>query len=66
MSQAQAQLDALEHLLISVLKINGMTLGLRNVFDTAESSIMSSDGPPGTQEKSAAATYLKHLKSQFE
>lgn len=62
----QAQVDALEHLLIAVLKTNGLTLSSARAFETAHGSIMGSDGPPGTDEKSAANTYLEHLKMQFK
>lgn len=61
MSQ-QAQIDALEHLLIAVLKKNKMTLQTESIFESAHGSIFGSDGPPGTTEKTAAASYLEHLK----
>lgn len=64
MSQ-QAQIDALEHLLMAVLKINGMSLNMHKAFDEAESSIMSSDGPPGAEQKTQAREYLAHLRSPY-
>jgi len=64
MSQ-QAQIDALEHLLMAVLRTNVMTLNVGKVFEEAESSIMSSDGPPSAEQKTKATEYLAHLKSPF-
>lgn len=65
MSQ-QAQIDALEHLVLAILKTNTLTLNLNRVVETAEASIMSSDGPPGTTEKVQAREYLDHLLQQFK
>ncbi|WP_256825366.1 hypothetical protein [Pseudomonas juntendi] len=65
MSQQQAQLDALEHLLIGLLKTSGSSIPSKAVFEKAEASLMSEDGPPGTDEKTAARQYLAHLKQQF-
>jgi hypothetical protein len=65
MSQQQAQLDALEHLLIGILKTNGASISSKAAFERAEGSIMSEDGPPGTDEKTAARKYLESLKQQF-
>lgn len=65
MSQ-QAQIDALEHLVLAILKTNTMTLNLNRVVETAEASIMSEDGPPGTTEKTQAREYLDHLLQQFK
>lgn len=63
MSQ-QAQIDALEHLLLAVLKRSKMTLVAETVFEDAKSSIMGSDGPGGPERKTKAAEYLKHLELQ--
>ncbi|SDJ40258.1 hypothetical protein [Pseudomonas abietaniphila] len=63
MSQQQAQIDAVESLLIALLKNNQMSFVSHKVFDDAHSRIMSEDGPPGTSEKTAAADYLGHLKT---
>lgn len=62
----QAQIDALEHLLIAVLK-SSVTNGvpLQDFFDRAHSSLLGSDGPGGPKEKSAAVDYLNHIKSQL-
>ena len=65
MSQ-QAQIDALEHLLLAVLKRNKMTLTAEAVFEAANSSIMGSDGPGGSTEKTRAVEYLNYLKSQLK
>lgn len=65
MSQQQAQLDALEHLLIGLLKTSGASIPRKAVFEKAESSLMSEYGPPGTDEKTAARKYLDHLKQQL-
>jgi len=65
MSQ-QAQIDALEHLLIVVLKRNKMTLYVEGVFDEAKSSIMGSDGPSGVGEKTKAFEYLEQLELQIK
>lgn len=58
----QAQIDALEHLLIAVLKTSRLTLPSETIFESAHASIFGSDGPPGTTEKTEAASYLEHLK----
>lgn len=61
----QAQIDALEHLVMAMLKRNGLTLSTTYVFQDAEISIMGSDGPGGSTQKTEAREYLAHLKSQF-
>ncbi|MGG7598804.1 hypothetical protein ACQ4OD_17425 [Pseudomonas sp. WC1] len=66
MSQQQAQLDALEHLLMAILKTSKSTFPTHLMFETASSSIAGSDGPPGTDEKTAARKYLEHLKLQVK
>ena len=63
MSQQQAQIDALESLVIALFKNNQMSMVAYKAFDDAHARIMSEDGPPGTSEKSAAAEYLKHLRT---
>lgn len=62
----QAQIDAVEHLLISMLKRAKMTLQADQVFDDARASVMGSDGPGGNQEKTAAYKYLEHLQLQLK
>ncbi|WP_349569475.1 hypothetical protein [Azotobacter salinestris] len=65
MSQ-QARIDALEHLLIAVLKLSKITLVVDTAFENAHSSIMGSDGPGGPAEKTKAVEYLNYLKSQLK
>lgn len=62
----QAQIDAVEHLLLSMLKRSKVTLQASQVFEDACASVMGSDGPGGSQEKTAAHDYLKHLQRQLE
>lgn len=60
----QAQIDALEHLVLSLVK-NAVREGrmLEGIFDDAHGSVMSEKGPGGTTQKTEAADYLmKHLK----
>ncbi len=61
----QAQVDALEHLLLAVLKRNKMTLAVETVFEEAKGLILGSDGPGGPAEKTKAIEYLKHLELQI-
>lgn len=61
----QAQIDAVEHLLIALLKRNRMTLQADALFTDALGSLMGSDGPGGPKEKSAAAEYLEYLKQRL-
>ncbi|MBP1086057.1 MULTISPECIES: hypothetical protein [Pseudomonas] len=61
----QAQIDALEHLLMAVLKSSPMTMNSFKAFENAQSSLLGSNGPGGPNEKSAAVDYLSHLKSQL-
>jgi hypothetical protein len=58
----QAQIDAVEHLLLTVLKRTKMTLQTEQVFADAQASVMGSDGPGGPQQKEEAAEYLAQLK----
>jgi hypothetical protein len=62
----QAQIDAVEQLLMAVLKTNGMSLSVSTAFQKAESALMGSDGPPGSVEKTQAVNYLAHLKLQLK
>jgi hypothetical protein len=63
MSLQQAQVDAVESLLIALLKNNQMSTATSKVFADAHSRIMSESGPSGTTEKTEAASYLEHLKT---
>lgn len=61
----QAQIDAVEHLLLAVLKRTKMTLQSDQAFEDAQASLMGSDGPGGPKQKSEAAEYLAHLKGRL-
>ncbi|MEE5068602.1 hypothetical protein V2J79_05150 [Pseudomonas alliivorans] len=65
MSLKQAQSDALESLLIALLKHQQFNMIAFKVFENAHARIMSEDGPPGTTEKSEAANYLSSLKTML-
>ena len=65
MSQ-QAQIDALEHLLIAVLKKHQDSLFPLQIFLEAEVSLLGVEGPIGDQRKDAARRYLVGLQQQFE
>lgn len=58
----QAQVDALEHLLIAILRKNRINLPAEPAFEAALGSIMGSDGPGRPDLKGAAAEYLHYLK----
>lgn len=60
----QAQIDAIEHLLVALLKSSKMTLPTDPIFSDAHASLMGSDGPGGPSQKAEAAEYLKYLKSK--
>lgn len=62
----QAQIDALEHLLLSVIKSSEVSVAAYEIFENAQSSIMGSNGPGGPTQKTAAMEYLKHLKILLE
>ncbi len=60
----QAQIDALEHLLIAVL--NSMPGAPKNhLIETAKGSLLGSDGPGGPEQKSAAVGYLNYIASRI-
>jgi len=61
----QAQVDAVEHLLLALLRRSKMTLQAKQVFEDAHASIMGSDGPGGPTQKTAAVDYLAHLEAQL-
>lgn len=58
----QAQVDALEHLLLTLLRKNGLSLTTSNLFEDAEASVMGENNASGTEIKSESVAYLKHLK----
>jgi hypothetical protein len=63
MSQQQAQIDALEHLVVALYKeLRTKTdVSLAPVIDAAKASALGSDGAGGPEQKTAAAKYLEHL-----
>lgn len=61
----QAQIDAIEQLLMAVLTTNGVSLSTNTVFQKAQVALMGSEGPPGAIQKTEAANYLAHLKLQL-
>jgi len=61
MSQ-QAQIDALEHLVLTLIKKNGMGFVTTDLFEDAKASVMSEKNASGTSEKTEAVAYLDHLK----
>ncbi|WP_321354634.1 hypothetical protein [Pseudomonas extremaustralis] len=65
MSLQQSQIDALEHLLTAFLKRCETDNVVRMVFEDAHASLMGSNGPGGTSQKSAAVDYLNHMKQHF-
>ena len=62
----QAQIDAVEQLLIALLNTQEMNLVSSKVFEDAKGALMGSDGPPGTTEKTQAVNYLAHLRLQLK
>lgn len=60
----QAQIDALEHLLVAVLNSGMTTVPRTYLFEQAQGSIMGSDGPGGPEQKSEAMEYLKYVQSR--
>lgn len=60
----QAQIDALEHLLIAVLS---STPGApkKHLIETAQGSLLGSDGPGGPEQKTEAVDYLKYIASRI-
>ena len=60
-----AQVDAIEHLLMALLKSSQMSMTSYKLFEEALGSILGSDGPGGPTQKTAAADYLSHLKGQL-
>ena len=62
----QTQVDALEHLLLAVLKTNKMTLPTDAAFEAACASVRGSNGPTSTVSKEDTCTYLSHMKAQIK
>lgn len=63
MSHQQAQIEALEHLVVALFKeLRGKTdIRLSPVIDAARASILGSDGSGGPEQKSDAVNYLESL-----
>lgn len=64
MSQ-QAQIDALEHLVLTLIKKNRTVLSTAKLFDDAKDSVMSERNASGSDFKTEASTYLDHLKTTW-
>ncbi|GGU79439.1 hypothetical protein GCM10009504_40420 [Pseudomonas laurentiana] len=62
MSQ-QAQIDALEHLVFTLIKKNRSSLTTAELFADAKSSVMGEKNSSGTEHKAASHTYLEHLET---
>jgi DUF438 domain-containing protein len=62
MSQ-QAQIDALEHLVLTLIKKNRTSLSTAELFEDAQSSVMSEKNASGHEIKTEASSYLEHLKT---
>jgi hypothetical protein len=60
----QAQVDAVEHLLMAFLKHSENAQIVAKVYEDAYASIMGSDGPAGTAEKMASLEHLNNLRLQ--
>lgn len=62
----QAQVEAIEHLLIAVLK-SSISNGVPKhyLIEKAQASLMGSDGPGGPEQKTAAVEYLQHIASRL-
>ena len=63
MSQQQAQIDALEHLVVALYKeLRAKTdISLVPVIDAAKASALDSGSAGGPEQKAAAVQYLEHL-----
>jgi len=57
----QAQIDALEHLLMAVLE-EQTSRDIERIFEKAQGSIMGSAGPGGTTQKTQAYDYLRNIR----
>lgn len=61
----QAQVDALEHLLIAVLNSTINSVPTAYLFESAQGSLMGSNGPGGPEQKSKAVEYLNYIRGQI-
>ncbi|RWU21338.1 hypothetical protein DM813_19335 [Pseudomonas alkylphenolica] len=62
----QAQVDAVEHLLMAFLKRSESAQIVAKVYEDAYASIMGSEGPPDNAEKEAALEHLNNLRLQLK
>ncbi|MBU6957194.1 hypothetical protein KRR23_05495 [Pseudomonas sp. CVAP len=60
----QAQIDALEHLLIAVLK-SSPGAPKDYLIEKAQGSLLGSDGPGGPEQKSEAVDYLNYIATRL-
>ena len=60
----QAQVDALEHLLMALLRTKSVTLSTSTVFINARERIEGHKGPESESEKKAALDYLEQLRNK--
>ncbi|MBH3377136.1 MULTISPECIES: hypothetical protein [Pseudomonas] len=62
----QAQVEALEHLLIAVLN-SSITTGVPKdyLLETAKASLLGSDGPGNPEQKTEAVEYLRYIGSRL-
>lgn len=62
----QAQVEALEHLLVAVLN-SSISTGVPKdyLLEKAQASLLGSDGPGGPEQKSEAVDYLRHIASKL-
>ncbi|WP_434681303.1 hypothetical protein J3P77_09435 [Pseudomonas sp. R1-18] len=65
MSQ-QAQIDALEHLVLTLIKKNRSSLSTTELFDDAKASVMSERNASGNEYKTEASSYLEHLQTTWK
>lgn len=61
----QAQIDAIEHLLLAVLKQSGTTFS-DAAIERALASLMKDDAPGGLERRGAAGDYLAELRVRLE
>ncbi len=62
----QARIDALEYLVVALIKELKVRSGLPGaaLFDSAKVSLLDSDGPGGPSQKAAAVQALEYLNAR--